>query len=246
MIEPGDRILDRLDGGYRRQHRPTQHDNPKAERARRRDLAVGSRAAAVLGYHDLDAMRAEKRAIISLAEGTARGDIDSMRDRERRIDGIDAAHQIMMLRRADKRRQLFATKGKKNAMRPAAEALHRLAHISDLGPAVTGDRLPWPASQRQHWHGRGFGGPQGIGGNHGGIGMSRIDERVDAFGAQIGCKPIRAAEAADPHRHGVGDGCRRAAGERHHHRKIGTSGQAFRQAPRFCRAAKNENAHVAR
>ena len=41
MIEPGDRVLDGLDGGSVRARRPAQHDHVDAERARRGDLAVG-------------------------------------------------------------------------------------------------------------------------------------------------------------------------------------------------------------
>ena len=72
MIEPGDRLLDGLDRRHLRQRRPAQHDHRQAERARRRDLAVGRRAAAVLRDHDLDAMLLEQRAIVGFRR-TARG-----------------------------------------------------------------------------------------------------------------------------------------------------------------------------
>ena len=54
MIEPGDRVIDRLDRGRIRRGRAAQQNHLDAERARRRDLAVGGVAAAVLGDDDFD------------------------------------------------------------------------------------------------------------------------------------------------------------------------------------------------
>ena len=99
MIEPGDRLFDRLDRGSIGRGRPAQHDNVDAERARRGDLAVGRGAAAVLGDDHIDAMLGQQRTIVGFAERAAAGDVADMRQRQRRIDRIDAADQIIVLRR---------------------------------------------------------------------------------------------------------------------------------------------------
>ena len=58
MIEPGHGILHGVDRRHVGQGGPAQHDDVDAERARRRDLAVGRVAAAVLGDDDFDAVLA--------------------------------------------------------------------------------------------------------------------------------------------------------------------------------------------
>ena len=76
MIEPRQNIVDGLDARHRGQRRPAQHDDRKAERARRRDLAVGRGAAAVLAHHDLDAMLRQQGTLVGLGKRPARGDAD--------------------------------------------------------------------------------------------------------------------------------------------------------------------------
>ena len=143
MIEPGHRVLDRLDRRHLRQHRPAQHDHRQAERARRRDLAVGRRAAAVLRDDDLDPMLLEQRAIVGFRERPAAGDIARMRHGERRIDRIDAAHEIMVLRRAGERRELLAAEREKDAARRVLRARAAAAGIS----ATSVQRSPATAIQ---------------------------------------------------------------------------------------------------
>ena len=58
----------------------------RPQRPRRRDLAVGRIAAAVLGDDDLYAVLLEQRAVVGLGERPARGDVVGMRHGERRID----------------------------------------------------------------------------------------------------------------------------------------------------------------
>ena len=74
--------------------------------------------------------------------------------------------------------------------------------------------------------------------------MGGVDERIDSLSGQIIGKPAGAPEPADPHRHRLTRGRRRAAGERQRHRKVGTAGKAFRQASGFRGPAENEDAHV--
>ena len=76
--------------------------------------------------------------------------------------------------------------------------------------------------------------------------MRGVDQRIDAFRREMRGQALRAAEAADPHRHRLRGGICGAARQRQHHGEIAAFGQAFRQPPRFRGAAENKDAsHVA-
>ncbi len=72
--------------------------------------------------------------------------------------------------------------------------------------------------------------------------MGRVDYRADAFGLEIGCQALDAAEAADPLR----DRRRRRAGGRPRERQEGVDAGLAREAAgeraRFRRSAENEEA----
>ena len=201
------------------------------QRARRGDLAVGRRAAAILGDDRIDAVALEQGAILRLAERPARGQIDRLRHGKRRIDGIDASHQIKMLRRGDERRELLPSEREEYAARRLAESLNRPLHCLDLDPMIAGDARPGRTPQRQQLHVRRASGLGGIGGDGGGIGMRRVDQRVDALAAQIFGEALGAAEPADANRHGLRQRLRRAAGERQGHGEIVAGGEDARQFP---------------
>ncbi len=75
MIEPSDGVFDCLNRSSIRLRRPAQHDDVNAACARRGDLAVGCRTAAVLRDHHVDAMLGHQRAVVSFAERAAAGDV---------------------------------------------------------------------------------------------------------------------------------------------------------------------------
>src|SRR4029077_21236267 len=105
--------------------RTAQDDDVDAERARRGDLAVGRGTAAVLGDHHIDAMFGQQRMVVAFAERTAAGDIADMRQRQRRIDRINAADQIKVLRHFAERRELVAAERDKDAARRLTERAYR-------------------------------------------------------------------------------------------------------------------------
>ena len=88
MIEPRRHRVDGRDRRHVRQGRPAQQDHRKAERARRRDLAVGGVAAAVLRHHHVDRVGGEQGAIVLFPEWPPRADVDRVRHGERRLDRI--------------------------------------------------------------------------------------------------------------------------------------------------------------
>lgn len=247
MIEPGNRPLDRLDCRDTRQFRPAQHDHGEAERARRCDLAVGRGPAAVLGDHDVDRMTGHQYSIVCFRVRSSPGHVDCMWYRERRLHRLYAANEIAVLRGQRKSSDVVPADCQEDAARQFAQRLHRLGDIRDQGPAVAVKRRPWWPSKREQRDA-----PRGrrrgrVGGNRRGIGMRRVDEGADALGSKIVCKAGAPAEAAGPHRHSMRRRRGGAPGKRNRHGKVGAPGKMLRQAPRFRRAAENEDAlHAAR
>ena len=72
MIEPRHHFVDARHAGHVRPRRPSHHDDRQPKVARRRDLAVGRRATAVLRYDHVDAMLQEQRMLGALFERAAR------------------------------------------------------------------------------------------------------------------------------------------------------------------------------
>jgi hypothetical protein len=163
---------------------------------------------------------------------------------ERRIDGVDAAYEIVVLRRGYEGSQLLAAEREKYPTRRGTQGTHRRRYVRDLDPAVAGNRTPGRPAQRQQRHPRRSRRARGIGGDDGGVGMGGVDERIDALSRKIVGKPVGASEPADPHRHRLTGRRGSAAGKRQRHRKVGTTRKAFRQASGLRRAAENEDAHV--
>src|SRR5262245_61633522 len=136
MIEPCKRVFDGLDRVYLRQEWPRRHDHRKAQPARGCDLAVRGRTAAVLCDYRLDAVCPEQRAVVDFREGTTPGHVDRMRDREWRVDWIDAAHEIVVLRRFHEGGQVLPAEREKNSTRRGAPGSHRRRDVLHLGPAI--------------------------------------------------------------------------------------------------------------
>ena len=184
----------------------------------------------------------KKRAVRLLGEGPPRGDIARLRHGERRVDGIDTAHEIGMLGCGDEGRELLAAEREKHTPRLVAKRIDRVLHCSDLDPIVAG--LPLLQAERLS---ASNGTPaisargRGIGGNDGRKGVGRVDQRIDAFSAKIRSEALSAAEAAAPDRHGLRQWLGRAACERQRHGKIVALRQFFRERPRFGRAAEDKD-----
>jgi hypothetical protein len=245
MREPRDNAVDRFAAGAVRQLRTPHHHHRQSKGARRRDLAIGRSATAVLGQHEVSLEFFEQAALIGFAEWSSASHISAMRDRQWRIDRVHAAHEIMMLRRCAERRDLLAAERDEYPPRRAAEHVDRLGDIGNLDPAIADDPRPRRPAQRDESDAGRRDRLRGVRRHLGGIGMRRIDQDVDALARQIVCEPGRTAEAASSH----GDGLRRwlpgTAGERQGQRQVGLRRQPLRQQARFRRAAENEDAHVA-
>ena len=100
---------------------------------------------------DVDAVALEQRAVLRLAERSARGEVDRVRHGERRIDGIDAADQIGVLRRVGEGLDLVAAEREKHAPRRFAQRGHCCGDTVDLDPLIAGHLLPGARRSASSW-----------------------------------------------------------------------------------------------
>ena len=241
MIEPRERVVHCAHTGRIRSRRPPQNNRLNAKRPRGRDLAVGRAATAILRYDEVDLVLRHQCAVIGFAERAARRDVGDMRNRQRRVHRIDAADQIAMLRRAGKRREVVAADGDEHIAAFLSNGLCRRTRVADLDPSVAHYGAPWRPAHRHKWHAEFTRCRGGVLGNHVGIRVSGIDQRINAFRPKIIGQALRATKAADADRHGMRNGRARTPSERQRHVKATALGKPFRQLPGFRRAAEDEN-----
>src|SRR5262249_14562705 len=203
MIKPRHCFLDGPDGRHLGHSRATQQDDGKPQRACCCDLAVGRSPTAVLGNNNVDAVSGHQLTVSGLSEWTPADDIGCMWDRQRRIDRLDAAHEIVVLWRPREGFDPSLAKGEKNMARLFAERLYGPLGVGGLNPTVARKRRPWRAPQREQGDvcGRGNGG--GIRRDNCRVRMRGVDEDIDALPCEIVSKALGAAESADSHRCGL-------------------------------------------
>lgn len=243
MSEEGKCLFHCRDARRVRQARATEQNDLGADGPRGRDLAIRSGAAAILRHHDGDAMNLEQRAIAFLRKRATRLDIGCVRNRQWRIDRLDAAHEIMVLRRAAEGCNLLASKSEKDPTRGGAQGADGIPRIGHLGPAIARKRRPrW--SPEGHVRNAGHRGRLHSILRYGcRVRMRRIDEYIDLLGAEISGEPLGAAEPTNADRGGHRHGRIGTAGERN--RKLESlPGEPFAQQACFRRATENEDVHV--
>jgi hypothetical protein len=242
MIDQRQGVLHRL--GARRVILDIAFDehNRQAEDSRGDDLAVGRLATGILGNDGIDAVRLEQFDLGVDREGAACEDIRDAGRRERRIDRIDAAHEIMVLRRGVEGLGFLPADREENATRRFAERLDGLGNGAHARPAVSVDLIPAEPFEPQQGHAGGFACGSRIGGHLPGEGVRRVDNEVDALRFEIAGKSIHPAEAAAADRYRLRCRVERAAGERQRYDKISARGEPCGEVARFGRAAQKKDA----
>lgn len=243
MIDKRDRFRNRGDAWCLRQGRTAQQDYLGAEHTRRGDLSVSGCTTAVLRYHHFNTVSFEQRTIVFFGERPARFDVGRVRHGQRRIDRLDATHEIIVLWCVAERCNLLATKGEKDASWRRAERAHSFPCIADFSPAVASDWHPGRTSQSQKRDASHSRRPRSILRYCCRVGMGCVDEHVDMLGAEVLHKPLGAAEAADAYRYRHGQRRISASGERERKLKTAVSEPLAEQSC-FCRAAENEDVHA--
>lgn len=246
MINPGYRIINAFNIWHGRQGRASKQDHVDAKRACGGNFAVGRRSAAIFGDNHINIIPRHQCMIVRFNERAAAENVVRIRNGKRRLDRIDTAHEIMMLRSRLKGRDLLAPESQKYPAWCGPERLNRLRHTFDFGPAITGNARPGGAAQGQQCGRQVAHGMRCISGNHGGVGMGRINQNIDALLSDISGKTGGSTKAADAERHimwGRRDG---PACERQCDRNIPADREAIGEFAGFGRAAEYKDAwHVA-
>jgi hypothetical protein len=223
--------------------RTRDHDDRNSKRARGLDLGVGRRAAGVLGNQHVNLLLFEKGRLGLPVEGASieyQTHIGWQRDI---VGRIDHARDVMMMRPPGEDAKLKATEAEENTARLRPERVGGSFRSLDRQPRIIGLRLPCGTYDRGEWNCQPLTRSHGVGRNLIGVGMRRVDDRLDGFLLQPVGKSVRTAEAADPRSNGLCPGIRNAPGERKRHLEAAVVRQQMRQIRGFRRASEDENVH---
>lgn len=242
MTDRAERFLDGFHRSHGRRGRTGDHEDFNAEVASRLDFRVGRPAAAVFGNDRIDAVRGKKRGLAVHIEGAAIENIFDVRNIERRGDGVDAANKIEMMCRRLGTVRLLTPDRQEDAAGGRPKRGDCLRDVSARGPSVTRPLDPFgPAKGKGRNSGKSCCG-EGIGGDAGGKGMCRIDEKVKSSVAQERSKALRSAETTSANGNRLDGRFFCAAGQRQQDVKTGLLGEHLRQSTRFARSAQYQHA----
>ena len=244
MIGEPHRILDRLGAVVIRDRRSLDEQDGKIERACGGDFCLRGLATGIFADDHIDPFVAQQGDLVLDGEGAAGEQVFDIGCIERRIDRIDAAHEIVMLRGRIESLRLLPTDGQEDTTRRFTQLRHRIGNRGNARPAIAGNLFPAEPLQPQQRNAGHATGCAGIGGNLFGEGMRGIDQKIDRMRSKIACKPYGAAETARAHRYRLRGGIERAAGERQRDGEICSFAKAAGQIARFRRAAQNEDASL--
>lgn len=244
MIGAPHRILDRFGTVVIRDRRPLDEQDGKIERACGGDFCLCGLATGIFADDHIDPFVAQQGDLVLDGEGAAGEQVFDIGCIERRIDRIDAAHEIVMLRSRVESLRFLPTDGQEDTERRFTQRRYGIGNRGDARPAVAGNLFPAEPLQPQQRNAGHTAGRAGIGGNLFGEGMRGVDQEIDRMRYKVGGKPFRAAETAGADRHGLRCRIERAAGQRQRDGEIGTFAKPTGQVARFGRAAENEDASL--
>ncbi len=182
-------------------HRALDHQHPYAKLARRFNLRVGRRAAGVFGDDERDVIFTQQVDFISQREGPARRQVTGMRHRQRRLDRIDAADEIMVLRRGLEGQQFLTTEREESGGARVSKSSNSAFHIGHALPVIPGLSLPRRAFQSDKRNIGQFCGLDGVCRDAGRVRVRRVYQKIEPiFRDEVG-QSICTAKAAGAHRH---------------------------------------------
>jgi hypothetical protein len=221
---------------------PLDHHDLDAEVSCSNDLAIGGRPTAVLGDDDVDAIFLQEPVFVGGVERTASEDVAHMRKIEWRSDGIDAAYEIVVLRRLLEMKGFLPANCEKDVSGFGPECRHGVCHRKNERPAITRLPLPCRTPEGKRRNAGQLGGVNGIGGDARGKRVGGINQKVELIVTQKIGQTLCAAKAATARcnrlRHRFGG----PAGQRQQHVAINTAFQPVRQLPGLGRSPEYQNA----
>ncbi len=230
--------FDRRQGGS---GRAGDHHDLEPKQARGLDLGIGRRAAAVLGDDSVDTVLPHQFDFALEREGATVENIFDIGKGERRIDGIDAAHKVEMLRRDLGMVGALPAGRQEDAARSRPKGCNRLRNIGHDMPVVARFRQPFGADERKCRDTRASGGHRSIGRNAFGEGMGGIDQQAVAAFGQESRQAVGPAETADTDRNRLSGRGLRAAGKRQQDVELFARGKFRGQSARLAGAAEDQD-----
>lgn len=222
------------------------HHHLDPELSRRRYLAKGGRAAAVLGNDGVDPVAFEQFRFIPLGKRAGGENGGSIGQVERRRYRVDAAYDVAVLRRFLEMEGLLPADREEDTARRLSKGGDRLGDTVDASPAITGAGLPVGAAEREDWRTRYSSRSGGVLRDPRSEGVRRVYEEGDALVQQECGESLRPPEAAYACRKRLRAGFGRAAGKGDRSVVARIGGKVLRELPRLGRSAEDQNARLAR
>lgn len=242
MIDRCQRRFDSVDRRDRGGRGTRDHHHLDAEQAGCLDLRIGGGTAAVLGDDDVDLVLPQQIPFAFQRERTAIKQIIDMIKRKRRFDRIDAADEIVMLRRGFRMMRALPARRQEDMAGGGAERFDSRRNALHLPPAIAGDALPFGTAQGDRSDTGGLGGKGGIGRNPFGKRMRGVDQQVITAGLQEIGKCGSAAETANADRNRLYGRFLGASGKRQKNIAIVPRRKRLGQQPCLAGAAKDQDA----
>lgn len=224
-----------------RQNGAAKHQNFDMARACCLNLPVSGASTTILGNDRVNSIARQHRLFGCLIERPARQNILRIRHSQRRLNRINAADNIVMLRRSLERQQLLAAKRKEDATRLVAQRLHRIHGCINHCPTVARDALPCGAAQSEKWNVSLTRRLSNIGRDACGVGVSGVDDQTDIVLANVSGQTLRTAKTAGAHWHALFHRIYGATSQRKRDGKSIMLREFTGKLPRFGGTTKNEN-----
>jgi len=219
----------------------SDQDHVNAQRTGRDDLPIAGGAPAILCDDDLDAMLLQQRLLSCRLERSALRQVIRIGNRKPRLDGINAANEIVVVGCGFKRQKFLSTEGQKYPPRFFAQQLDRLSDAAHLGPSIIRLALPRRTAERDHRDACPLRRFRRICRYSSGIGMRRVDQDGDLLLPKILRETLRPAEATNSNGNGVLDWSSGATSKRELDSITRIARKAASKPPGFPRTAQNED-----
>jgi len=242
VIDHCQRRFDRVDRRDRGGRRTRDHQHLDAEQPGCLDLRIGGGTAAVFGDDDVDVVLPQEIAFAFQRERTAIKQIIDMIKRKRRLDRIDAADKIVMLRRGFRMMRALPARRQEDMAGGRAERFDSRRNALHLPPAIAGFALPFGTAQSDRCDTGDLSGKSGIGRNPFGKRMRGVDQQMIAAGRQEIGECGSAAETADADRNRLYGRFLGASGKRQHNIAIVARRERRGQQARLAGAAQDQDA----
>ena len=241
MLNKGERLFKIKSHTAFGQSGALDHDHRNAQGARRRELGIRLRTAAVFGGQHLDALSAHQSNLVINRKRTAREDECGVARHFMRGRLINAAHEIGMRVGTPESAERQTAHSQKHAPRTRTQGINCRFNIADALPVIALFGAPFRTRENKPRDVKRLAGFRRMTRHLRGERMRRIDHAGDRLAFEIGNQTLNTAKAANAMRDGWTGWRFGATGKREDRIKIGAINQSARDSARLRRATQNQN-----